>query len=79
MNQKQRHLLQLNVAENSESDRHGFWLELFFDLVFVVAIAQLAHFLHDELNWVGIANTAVLIVPIWTTAVSNFLYLCFRN
>lgn len=65
MNRKQQQPLQLYVAENGKSDRHATWLELFFDLVFVVAIAELAHFLHDELNWVGIVSSALLFVPVW--------------
>lgn len=65
MNRKQRRLLQLYVSDSGKSDRHATWLELFFDLVFVVAIAELAHFLHDELNWVGIISSAVLFVPVW--------------
>ena len=31
-----------------EGSRHATWLELFFDLVFVLAIAELAHLLHDD-------------------------------
>jgi low temperature requirement protein LtrA len=39
------------VAENESSqERHATWLELFFDLVFVVAIAELAQALHDRLD-----------------------------
>ncbi|MBD2257409.1 low temperature requirement protein A [Pseudanabaena sp. FACHB-2040] len=61
-----RQLLQLYVGDSETNrDRHATWLELFFDLVFVVAIAQLAHLLHDHLDWGGIANFAVLFIPIW--------------
>ena len=61
-----RQLLQLYVGESETNrDRHATWLELFFDLVFVVAIAELAHLLHDHLDWGGIANFAVLFIPIW--------------
>ena len=31
-----------------EDERHATWLELFFDLVFVVAIAQLAEGLTED-------------------------------
>ena len=48
-----------------QTSRHATWLELFFDLVFVVAIAQLAHFLHDHLDWTGIASFAILFIPVW--------------
>ena len=51
MSRSQRRPLRLYVGESESDERHASWLELFFDLVFVVAIAQLAHFLHDELTW----------------------------
>ncbi len=33
----------LRVGEDTEEERRATWLELFYDLVFVVAISQLAH------------------------------------
>lgn len=66
MRQFQPRPLQLNSRENNPSDeRHASWLELFFDLVFVVAIAQLAHFLHAHLDWSGIVTFAALFIPVW--------------
>lgn len=65
MARNQRQLLQLYVRESETSDRHATWLELFFDLVFVVAIAQLAHVLHEHIDWLGIASFAALFVPVW--------------
>jgi low temperature requirement protein LtrA len=32
---------QLRIGEDSEEHRHATWLELFYDLVFVVAISNL--------------------------------------
>jgi low temperature requirement protein LtrA len=67
-------------AENpSDSvERHASWLELFFDLVVVVAVAQLAHLL---LGHEGAATTAhdviefvVLYLAIWLLWVSFTLY-----
>ena len=46
MSRNQRNPLQLYVGESDRAERHATWLELFFDLVFVFAISQLAHFLH---------------------------------
>ncbi len=57
--------LQLYSNEGERGERHATWLELFFDLVFVVAIAELAHLLHDELTWSGIGSFAALFVPVW--------------
>ncbi|AFZ30283.1 low temperature requirement A [Gloeocapsa sp. PCC 7428] len=62
---RQRITLRLYSAEGDRGERHATWLELFFDLVFVVAIAELAHVLHDELTWAGIGNFAVLFLPVW--------------
>ena len=50
---------------NDDRERHATWLELFFDLVFVFAIAELAHLLHSDPTWAGIAGFAALFVPVW--------------
>lgn len=65
MSRSQPRPLRLYVGESDSSERHATWLELFFDLVFVVAIAELAHFLHEELTWAGIGGFAALFVPVW--------------
>lgn len=65
MARRQQNPLRLYTAEGEVRDRHATWLELFFDLVFVFAIAELAHFLHSELTWAGIAGFAALFVPVW--------------
>lgn len=36
------------MTEPAPEDRHASWLELFFDLVVVVAVNQLAHLLHGD-------------------------------
>lgn len=41
------------------------FLELFFDLVFVVAIAQLARGLLQDLSWGGAFRALVLLVAVW--------------
>lgn len=46
-------------------ERHATWLELFFDLVFVVAVAELAKVLHHDLTPGGLAVFTALFVPIW--------------
>ncbi|NEQ74440.1 MAG: low temperature requirement protein A [Okeania sp. SIO2C9] len=55
----------LRREELEEGERRATWLELFFDLVFVVAIAQLAHNLHEDYSIVGLAKLAVLFIPVW--------------
>ncbi|NER82523.1 MAG: low temperature requirement protein A [Leptolyngbya sp. SIO1D8] len=59
------HPLRLHLGQDRESARHATWLELFFDLVFVFAIAELAHLLHSDLSWIGIAGFVALFVPVW--------------
>lgn len=41
-------------------------VELFFDLVFVFAVTQLSHGLLHHLYWMGAAQTAILMVGVWT-------------
>lgn len=65
MTYKRSHPLGLHLGEERDRDRHATWLELFFDLVFVLAIAELAHLLHSDLSWTGIASFAALFVPVW--------------
>ena len=57
------HPLRLHLGKGRE--RHATWLELFFDLVFVFAIAQLAQLLHSDLTWTGIFGFAALFIPVW--------------
>jgi low temperature requirement protein LtrA len=46
-------------------ERHATWLELFFDLCFVAAVAALAAGLHDAPNLGGLLRFAGLFVPVW--------------
>jgi low temperature requirement protein LtrA len=48
-----------------QEDRHASWLELFFDLVFVVAIAQLSHNLVVDHSAKGFLIVAALFVPVY--------------
>lgn len=61
-NQSRR--LQLHSREGG-SPRHATWLELFFDLVFVLTVAELAHLLHGDPSWTGIVSFVALFVPVW--------------
>jgi low temperature requirement protein LtrA len=55
----------LRITEGAEEKRSASWLELFFDLVFVVAIAQLAVALSDDLSGGGFLRFTLLFVPVW--------------
>lgn len=52
-----------NIDDHREA--HASWIELFFDLVFVVAIAELSHYLADNLTTTGFLKFAALFVPCW--------------
>lgn len=58
---------------SGRGERHATWLELFFDLVFVLAIAELAGYLHDHLTPAGFLGFALLSLPVWLVW-SNFSY-----
>jgi low temperature requirement protein LtrA len=47
------------------SERHASWLELFFDIVFVVAIAELAHELVVDHSPAGFARFGGLFLPVF--------------
>jgi len=55
----------LRTVEGDEGERHASWLELFFDVVFVVAIAQLAHELVDDHSLRGFAIFVGLFLPVF--------------
>lgn len=54
--------------------RHATWLELFYDLVFAVAITELAIGFSAELSVVGFLKFMGLFVPIWWAWVGHTVY-----
>lgn len=54
--------------------RRATWLELFYDLVFVVAVSQLAHKLSDEISLLGFLSFAALFVPVWWAWIGTTFY-----
>ncbi len=53
-------------TEGTEAEhRAATWLELFYDLVFVVAVAALGHRLLVDHDWPGALTFAGLFVPLW--------------
>jgi low temperature requirement protein LtrA len=55
----------LRTVEDDELERRATWLELFFDLVFVVAVAQVGQELAKHPTALGFVHFAALFVPIW--------------
>jgi low temperature requirement protein LtrA len=51
------------------------WLELFFDLMFVIVIGQLAHKLSGEISPLGLLHFSFLFVPAWWLWVTGTYYI----
>ncbi|MBW4564455.1 MAG: low temperature requirement protein A [Mojavia pulchra JT2-VF2] len=64
----------LRIGEDIEEERHATWLELFYDLVFVVAVSQLAHSFKEHISLSGVIGFVVLFIPIWWSWIGTTLY-----
>lgn len=53
--------------ETNNQTRKASWLELFFDLVFVVAVSASTAILHGDLSFHGVHHFIFLFLPIWWT------------
>jgi low temperature requirement protein LtrA len=54
----------MTTTNNAEKEHHATWLELFFDLVFVVIISQLSHFLLHEVSLLRFLEFLFLYIPV---------------
>ncbi len=57
-----------------EEDRSVGFIELFYDLVYVVVIARAAHHLAEHLSWRGVGEFAVIFGMIWLAWLNGSLY-----
>ena len=64
----------LLTLDSLMSERHASWLELFFDLVFVLAVAQVAKVLADHTDMLGMLKYIVLFVAVWWAWVGYTFY-----
>lgn len=65
----------LRTADGHErEERHASWLELFFDLVFVAAVGELAGALEPEVTAGTLATFFGLFVPIWAVWMAFSVY-----
>src|SRR5207249_6700541 len=55
----------LRVRSTGEAGRKVTWLELFFDLIFVAAVAQVAEPLRDHYSAIGLVRFAPLFALVW--------------
>jgi low temperature requirement protein LtrA len=57
--------MRLRTDDGTEGERHATWFELFFDLVFVVAVAALAKGLAEDTSLHGFVRFTLLFLPVW--------------
>jgi low temperature requirement protein LtrA len=57
-----------------QKDRRVTWMELFFDLIFVAAVAQVGAALTKDYSWQGLLRYAFLFVLIWSAWSGHTLY-----
>lgn len=55
-------------------ERHSTWLELFYDLVFAVAVTQLGDELSQHLSFMGILQFTALFIPVWWAWAGHTVY-----
>jgi len=61
-------------AEATAEERRVSWLELFSDLIFVVVISQLAHYLAGHLSWSGLLGYGLFFVAAWWSWIGGTVY-----
>lgn len=59
---------------DDEEERRATWLELFYDLVFVVAVSQLAHHLKENISISGCLGFVALFIPVWWSWIGTTFY-----
>lgn len=57
-----------------EQEKRVTWVELFFDLVFVVAVTQVSGLLHDDHSWSGAVRALVVFIPIYWAWVGTTMH-----
>lgn len=66
--------LRLRTLDSTAAVRHTSWLELFFDLVFVIAVAQIALILSGHTDIAGLIKYLALFAAIWWSWVGFTFY-----
>jgi low temperature requirement protein LtrA len=65
----------LRIGDGRErEERHSSWLELFFDLVFVAAVSQLAGALQHHVTAGNLLRFVYLFIPVWWTWLNFSIY-----
>jgi low temperature requirement protein LtrA len=66
--------LRLRTLEPAVGERHASWFELFFDLVFVFAVSQVAHVLSVQTDLMGLLKYLALFAAVWWSWVGFTYY-----
>lgn len=64
----------LRSRVRGEETRHATWLELFFDLIYVVAVTQVARRLTHGITFTGLLSFTALFLPIWWSWIGTTFY-----
>jgi low temperature requirement protein LtrA len=56
------------------AEKRVTWAELFFDLVFVFAVTQVAALLHHDHGWAGVGKALIVFVPVWWAWVGTTIH-----
>jgi low temperature requirement protein LtrA len=64
----------LRTDEEEERERRVSWLELFYDLVFVVVISELSHQLAEHISAEGVVSFILLFIPVWWVWIGGTFY-----
>lgn len=64
----------LRIGADKGEERHATWLELFYDLVFVVAVSELSHLLYAEITMGAVVGFSALFIPVWWAWIGATFY-----
>lgn len=64
----------LRTDEEEDRERRVGWLELFFDLVFVVVVAELSHSLAEHISIAEVIGFILLFIPVWWIWIGGTFY-----
>lgn len=64
----------LRTDEEEARERRVSWLELFYDLIFVVVIAEVAYYLAEHVSLAGVLGYTVLFAAVWWVWIGGTFY-----
>lgn len=65
---------QLRTDEDEHHERRVGWLELFYDLVFVVVVSEVARYLSEHVSLGGVFGYMLLFLPVWWVWIGGTYY-----